>query len=178
MQRVTKGLSVIVFFILMSFAGLFAVIHGVYDQPIIDEAALALEKAEAVKIYEDTSKGERKIDATGNIIVEDGSSTTGEGSSQGGSLAGHGITQFTETPGTIVLYIILGLALLAGFYIYLLNHRSPSIISFVVIVVIMIAGLIFDPDDKKENLLTELPFLTTNKAVLKSLSPQDLNLKK
>ena len=179
-QRVTKGLSVIVFFILMSFAGLFAVIHGVYDQPIIDEAALALEKAEAVKVYEDTSKGERKIDATGNIIVEDGSSTTGEGSSQGGSLAGHGITQFTETPGTIVLYIILGLALLAGLLYLLTKHRSPSIISFVVIVVIMIAGLIFDPDDKKENLLKNdnQINLQSNQSSIETFSPQYFSLEK
>ena len=35
--RITKGLSVMVFFILMAFAGLFVVIHQVYDQPIVIE---------------------------------------------------------------------------------------------------------------------------------------------
>ncbi len=37
---------------------------------------------------------------------------------------------------------------------YLLSaHRSPSTISFVVIVVIMATGLIFNSDDKEKNLL-------------------------
>ena len=179
-QKVTKGLSVMVFFILMSFAGLFAVIHGVYDLPIVDKAALAIEKAEIAKIYKESSKGVRKIDATGNIIVEDGNSTTGQGTKQGGSLAGHGITQFTETPGTIVLYIILGLALLASLLYLLGKYRSPSIISFVVIIVIMIVGLIFNPDDKKGNLLknSEQINLTSNQSSIETFSPQYFSLEK
>ena len=36
--------------------------------------------------------------------------TTGTGTAKGGSLAGHGVVQFTETPGTIVFYVILGIA--------------------------------------------------------------------
>ena len=35
--RITKGLSVMVFFILMAFAGSFVIIHQVYDQPIVIE---------------------------------------------------------------------------------------------------------------------------------------------
>ena len=60
----------------------------------IDEASKAYERGQKV----------RKLDATGNIIVEESeaSTTTGEGTAQGGSLAGHSVVQFTETPGTLV----------------------------------------------------------------------------
>ena len=34
----------------------------------------------------------------------------GQGTAKGGSLAGHGVVQFSETPGTIVFYVIIGLA--------------------------------------------------------------------
>ena len=65
-------------------------------------------------------------------------------------LQGHGVVQFTETPGTIVFYIILGIAFVALLFYLLSAHRSPSTITFVVIVVIMAAGLIFNPEDKGE----------------------------
>ena len=68
-------------------------------------------------------------------------------------LQGHGVVQFTETPGTIVFYIILGIAFVALLFYLLSAHRSPSTISFVVIVVIMAAGLIFDPEDKGKDTL-------------------------
>ena len=148
--RVTKGLSVMVFFIIMAFAGLFVMIHQIYDQPIVIE-----------QIVEDNAKSEneakgsieRKVDATGNIIVEDsGNATTGKGTAKGGSLAGHGVVQFTETAGTIIFYIIIGIAFIALLFYLLSAHRSPSTISFVVIVVIMAAGLIFNSDDKEKNL--------------------------
>ena len=104
--------------------------------------------------YEVNSSIERKVDSTGNIIVE-GDSTTGQGTSKGGSLAGHGVVQLTETPGTIIFYIIIGIAFVALLFYLLSNHRSPSTISFVVIVVIMAAGLIFNPDDKGKDLLKD-----------------------
>jgi len=53
-QRVTRGLSVMVFFILMSFAGLFVVIHQVYDQPIVVESEI---KQETESIEEQASGG-------------------------------------------------------------------------------------------------------------------------
>ena len=63
----------------------------------IDEASKAYERGQKV----------RKLDATGNIIVEEGEAgtTTGEGTAQGGSLAGHSVVQFTETPGTLMFYM-------------------------------------------------------------------------
>jgi len=177
--RVTKGLSVIVFFILMAFAGLFVMIHQIYDQPIIIE-----------QIVEDNTKSEtetrgsieRKVDATGNIIVEDsGNATTGQGTAKGGSLAGHGVVQFNETPGTIVFYIIIGIAFVALLFYLLSAHRSPSTISFVVIVVIMAAGLIFDPDNKENNLLKDTEKITLKSNQVSSIetsAPQYFSLEK
>jgi len=181
-QRVTKGLSVMVFFILMSFAGLFVVIHQVYDQPIVVESELKQDIDEASKSYKRGTKV-RKLDATGNIIVEEGESgtTTGTGTKQGGSLAGHSVVQLTETPGTIMLYVIIGVAGLA-LLLYLLSvHRSPSTISFVVIVAIIVAGLIFDPEDKEKNLLkdTEQISLQSNQvSSIEASSPQYFSLEK
>jgi len=180
-QRVTKGLSVMVFFILMSFAGLFIVIHQVYDQPIVVEQAVG-DTDEASKSYKRGTKV-RKLDATGNIIVEEGESgtTTGTGTKQGGSLAGHSVVQFSETPGTLVLYVILGLAGLA-LLLYLLSvYRNASTISFVVIVVIIVAGLIFDPEDKEKDLLknTEQISLQSNQvSSIESSSPKYFSLEK
>ena len=177
--RVTKGLSVMVFFILMAFAGLFVMIHQVYDQPIVVE-----------KIVENNVKSEtetrgsieRKVDATGNIIVEDsGNATTGQGTAKGGSLAGHGVVQFNETPGTIVFYIIIGIAFVALLFYLLSAHRSPSTISFVVIVVIMAAGLIFDPDNKENNLLKDTEKITLKSNQVSSIetsAPQYFSLEK
>jgi len=115
-----------VFFILMSFAGLFVVMHSVYDQPIVVESEVAKDIDEASKAYQRGQKV-RRLDATGNIIVEEGEAgtTTGTGTTLGGSLAGHSVVRFTETPGTLVFYVIIGLAGLALLF-YLLNvHRSP-----------------------------------------------------
>ena len=181
-QRVTKGLSVMVFFILMSFAGLFVVLHSVYDQPIVVETEIVQDIDEASKAYERGQKV-RKLDATGNIIVEEGEAgtTTGEGTAQGGSLAGHSVVRLTETPGTIMLYIIIGLAGLA-LLLYLLSvHRSPSTISFAVIVAIIVAGLIFDPEDKEKDLLkdTEQISLQSNQiSSIETSSPQYFSLEK
>ena len=177
--RVTKGLSVMVFFIIMAFAGLFVMIHQIYDQPIVIE-----------QIVEDNAKSEnevkgsieRKVDATGNIIVEDsGNATTGKGTAKGGSLAGHGVVQFTETAGTIIFYIIIGIAFIALLFYLLSAHRSPSTISFVVIVVIMAAGLIFNSDNKEGNLLQNTEEITIQSNQVSSIetsAPQYFSLEK
>ena len=175
--RVTKGLSVMVFFILMAFAGLFVMIHQVYDQPIVIEQIIDKE----VKSENETRGSvERKVDATGNIIVEDsGNATTGQGTAKGGSLAGHGVVQLTETPGTIVFYVILGIAFIALLFYLLSSHRSASTISFVIIVVIMAAGLIFDPDDKEKKLLKDTEQITLQSNQVSSIetsAPQYFSL--
>ena len=177
--RVTKGLSVMVFFIIMAFAGLFVMIHQIYDQPIVIEQVIE-DNAKS----ENGAKGsvERKVDATGNIIVEDsGNATTGQGTAKGGSLAGHGVVQFTETAGTIILYIIIGIAFVALLFYLLSSHRSPSTISFVVIVVIMAAGLIFNSDDKEKNLLKNNEKITLESNQMSSIetsAPQYFSLEK
>ncbi len=176
--RITKGLSVMVFFILMAFAGSFVVIHQVYDQPIVIEQEVKKE----VEVKDTRGKKVRKIDATGNIIVEDeGSSTTGTGTAKGGSLAGHGVVQLTETPGTIVFYIIIGIAGVALLLYLLTVHRSPSTITFAIVVVILAAGLIFDPDDKEKDLLTDTERISIQSNQVSSIetsSPQYFSLEK
>ncbi len=178
--RVTKGLSVMVFFILMAFGGLFVLLHQVYDQPIVIEQVVKAEK----KSKDDTRGSKvRKVDSTGNIIVEESEAgaTTGTGTAKGGSLAGHGVVQLNETPGTIVFYVILGIAFIA-LLLYLLSvHRNPSTISFVIIVVIMAAGLIFDPDDKEKDILKDTEKITLNSNQVSSIetsSPQYFSLEK
>ena len=176
--RITKGLSVMVFFILMAFAGSFVIIHQVYDQPIVIEQEV---KKEA-EVKDTRGKKVRKIDATGNIIVEDeGGSTTGTGTAKGGSLAGHGVVQLTETPGTIVFYIIIGIAGVALLLYLLTVHRSPSTITFAIVVVILAAGLIFDPDDKEKDLLTDTERISIQSNQVSSIetsSPQYFSLEK
>ena len=177
--RITKGLSVMVFFILMAFAGLFVVIHQVYDQPIVIEKVVDKETKEEDR----RGKKVRKVDATGNIIVEEGEegTTTGTGTAKGGSLAGHGVVQLTETPGTIVFYVIIGIAGIALLLYLLAVHRSPSTITFVVVVVIMVAGLIFDPEDKKKELSkdTERIALQSNQvSSIETSAPQYFSLEK
>ncbi len=176
--RITKGLSVMVFFILMAFAGSFVIIHQVYDQPIVIEQEVKKE----VEVKDTRGKKVRKIDATGNIIVEDeGGSTTGTGTAKGGSLAGHGVVQLTETPGTIVFYIIIGIAGVALLLYLLTVHRSPSTITFAIVVVILAAGLIFDPDDKEKDLLTDTEKISIQSNQLSSIetsSPQYFSLEK
>ena len=175
--RVTKGLSVMVFFILMAFGGLFVLLHQVYDQPIVVEQVV-----EAEKKSEDTRGSKvRKVDSTGNIIVEDSEAgaTTGTGTAKGGSLAGHGVVQLTETPGTIVFYVILGIAFVALLLYLLSAYRNPSTISFVVIVVIMAAGLIFDPEDKEKDLLKDTEKITLQSNQVSSIetsAPQYFSL--
>ena len=121
--RVTRGLSVMVFFILMAFAGLFVVLHQVYDQPIIIEQVINIDD----KLGKDDVRGSkvRKVDSTGNIIVEGGDATTGQGTAKGGSLAGHGVVQFSETPGTIVFYVIIGVAFVALVTLSAISSQKP-----------------------------------------------------
>ena len=178
--RVTKGLSVMVFFILMAFAGLFVVLHQVYDQPIVIEQVVETDEKSQNDIR---GSKVRKVDSTGNIIVEDSEAgaTTGTGTAKGGSLAGHGVVQLTETPGTIVFYVILGIAFVALLLYLLSAHRNPSTISFVIIVVIMAAGLIFDPDDKEKDLLKDTEKITLHSNQVSSIetsAPQYFSLEK
>jgi len=177
--RITKGLSVMVFFILMAFAGLFVVIHQVYDQPIVVEQVVDEQKKE------EDRRGQkvRKVDATGNIIVEEGEegTTTGTGTAKGGSLAGHGVVQLTETPGTIVFYVIIGIAGIALLLYLLAVYKNPSTITFVVVMVIMAAGLIFNPEDKEKDLLkdTERIALQSNQvSSIETSAPQYFSLEK
>ena len=163
----------------MAFAGLFVVIHQVYDQPIVNEQVIEKQKKE------EDRRGQkvRKVDATGNIIVEEGEegTTTGEGTAKGGSLAGHGVVQLTETPGTIVLYVIIGIAGVALLLYLLASHRNASTISFVVVIVIMAAGLIFDPDDKQKDLLKEtekIGIQSNQMSSIETSSPQYFSLEK
>ena len=178
--RVTKGLSVMVFFILMAFGGLFVVLHQVYDQPIVVEQVVETDE----KSQNDVRGSKvRKVDSTGNIIVEDSEAgaTTGTGTAKGGSLAGHGVVQLTETPGTIVFYVILGIAFIALLLYLLSAHRSPATISFVIIVVILAAGLIFDPEDKEKNLLSDTEKITLQSNQVSSIetsAPQYFSLEK
>ena len=178
--RITKGLSVMVFFILMAFAGLFVVIHQVYDQPVVIEQVVDDHKKD------DDRRGQkvRKVDATGNIIVEEGEegTTTGTGTAKGGSLAGHGVVQLTETPGTIVFYVILGIAGVALLlYLLAVQMRSASTITFAVVVVIIVAGLIFDPEDKEKDLMKDTEQITLQSNQISSIetsSPQYFSLEK
>ena len=181
-QRVTKGLSVMVFFILMSFAGTFVIMHQVYDQPIVVESEVKEDIDEASKAYQRGTKV-RKLDATGNIIVEEGEAgtTTGTGTKQGGSLAGHSVVRLTETPGTIILYVIIGIAGLALLLYLLTVHRSPSTVTFAVIVAIIVAGLIFDPEDKKKDLLKDTEKISLQSGQTSSIetsSPKYFSLEK
>ena len=177
--RITKGLSVMVFFILMAFAGLFVVIHQVYDQPIVVEQVVDEQKKE------EDRRGQkvRKVDATGNIIVEEGEegTTTGTGTAKGGSLAGHGVVQLTETPGTIVFYVIIGIAGIASLLYLLAVYKNPSTITFVVVVVIMVAGLIFNPEDKEKDLLKDTERIDLQSSQISSIetsAPQYFSLEK
>ena len=177
--RITKGLSVMVFFILMAFAGLFVVIHQVYDQPIV------VEKVAKEQTSEEDRRGQkvRKVDATGNIIVEEGEegTTTGTGTAKGGSLAGHGVVQLTETPGTIVFYVIIGIAGIASLLYLLAVYKNPSTITFVVVVVIMVAGLIFNPEDKEKDLLKDTERIDLQFSQISSIetsAPQYFSLEK
>jgi uncharacterized membrane protein YuzA (DUF378 family) len=166
----------------MSFAGLFVLMHSVYDQPIVVETEVVQDIDEASKAYQRGQKV-RRLDATGNIIVEEGEAgtTTGTGTTLGGSLAGHSVVRLTETPGTLMMYVIIGIAGLALLLYLLSKHRSPSTISFVVIVAIIVAGLIFDPDDKKKEVLkdTEQISLQSNQvSSIETSSPQYFSLEK
>ena len=169
-----------VFFILMAFAGLFVVIHQVYDQPIVVEQVMDVNE----KTENDVRGSKvRKVDSTGNIIVgdEEAGTTTGTGTAKGGSLAGHGVVQLTETPGTIVFYVLIGIAFVALLLYLLSAHRSPSTITFVVVVLIMVAGLIFDPEDKDKNALKDTEKITLQSDQVSSIetsAPQYFSLEK
>ncbi len=175
-QRITKNLSVFVFFILMSIAGLAVIVHTTQDIPIAEEKVLTTEDYTGTQYERSTVV--RKLDATGNIIVEgDAATTTGEGTAQGGSLAGHSIV-IVEDPGTVVLYVILGLAGLAYLGTLLARNRDATTTCFALIVAVIVVGLIFDPDSKQNEPQVEQINLQSNQSTIENFSPQYFSLEK
>jgi hypothetical protein len=80
-----------------------------------------------------------------------------------------------------VFYVILGIAFVALLLYLLSAHRNPSTISFVIIVVILAAGLIFDPDDKEKDILKDTEKITLNSNQVSSIetsAPQYFSLEK
>ena len=175
-QRITKNLSVFVFFILMSIAGLAVIIHTTQDIPIADEKILSTDDYTGTQYERSTVV--RKLDATGNIIVEgDAATTTGEGTAQGGSLAGHSIV-IVQDPGMVVLYVILGLAGLAFLFTLLSRNRDATTTCFALIVAVIVLGLVFDPESKQSQPQVEQISSQTNQSTIESFSPQYFSLEK
>jgi len=175
-QRITKNLSVFVFFILMSIVGLAVIVHTTQDIPIVEEKVLTTEDYTGTQYERSTVV--RKLDATGNIIVEgDAATTTGEGTAQGGSLAGHSIV-IVKDPGTVVLYVILGLAGLAYLFTLLARNRDATTTCFAIIVAVIVVGLIFDPDSKQTEPQVEQINLQSNQSTIENFSPQYFSLEK
>jgi len=175
-QRITKNLSVFVFFILMSIAGLAVIVHTTQDIPIAEEKVLTTKDYTGTQYERSTVV--RKLDATGNIIVEgDAATTTGEGTAQGGSLAGHSIV-IVKDPGTVVLYVILGLAGLAYLGTLLARNRDATTTCFALIVAVIVVGLIFDPDSKQNEPPVEQINLQSNQSTIENFSPQYFSLEK
>jgi ribose transport system permease protein len=175
-QRITKNLSVFVFFILMSIIGLAVIVHTTQDIPIAEEKVLTTEDYTGTQYERSTVV--RKLDATGNIIVEgDAATTTGEGTAQGGSLAGHSIV-IVKDPGTVVLYVILGLAGLAYLFTLLARNRDATTTCFAIIVAVIVVGLIFDPDSKQTEPQVEQINLHSNQSTIENFSPQYFSLEK
>jgi len=175
-QRITKNLSVFVFFILMSIIGLAVIVHTTQDIPIAEEKILTTEDYTGTQYERSTVV--RKLDATGNIIVEgDAATTTGEGTAQGGSLAGHSIV-IVKDPGTVVLYVILGLAGLAYLFTLLARNRDATTTCFALIVAVIVVGLIFDPDSKQSEPQVEQINTHSNQSTIENFSPQYFSLEK
>jgi ribose transport system permease protein len=175
-QRITKNLSVFVFFILMSIIGLAVIVHTTQDIPIAEEKVLTTKDYTGTQYERSTVV--RKLDATGNIIVEgDASTTTGEGTAQGGSLAGHSIV-IVKDPGTVVLYVILGLAGLAYLFTLLARNRDATTTCFALIVAVIVVGLIFDSDSKQSEPQVEQINLNSNQSTIENFSPQYFSLEK
>ena len=175
-QRITKNLSVFVFFILMSIAGLAVIVHTTQDIPIANEKVLSTDDYTGTQYERSTVV--RKLDATGNIIVEgDAATTTGEGTAQGGSLAGHSIV-ILEDPGMVVLYVIIGLAGLAFLFTLLSRNRDATTTCFALIVAVIVLGLVFDPESKQSQPQVEQISSQTNQSTIESFSPQYFSLEK
>lgn len=174
-QKITKNLSVFVFFILMTIAGLAVVIHTTQDIPIKDETIIADDSSDS---YE-RSTVVRKLDKTGNIIVEgDAESTTGQGTSQGGSLAGHSVVSWGDTPGTIVLYVIIGIAGLSFLITLLFRNRDPTTTLFALVIAIISLGLIFDPENKNKEIKQEVSGEVQELSSIESFSPEYFSIEK
>jgi len=175
-QRITKNLSVFVFFILMSIVGLAVIVHTTQDIPIAEDKILTTGDYTGTQYERSTVV--RKLDATGNIIVEgDAATTTGEGTYGGGSLAGHSIV-IVKDPGTVVLYVILGLAGLAYLFILLARNRDATTTCFAFIVAVMVVGLIFDPDSKQSKPQVEQINFHSNQSTIENFSPQYISFEK
>ena len=175
-QRITKNLSVFVFFIFMSIAGLAVIVHTTQDIPIANEKVLSTDDYTGTQYERSTVV--RKLDATGNIIVEgDAATTTGEGTAQGGSLAGHSIV-IVQDPGMVVLYVILGLAGLAFLFTLLSRNRDATTTCFALIVAVIVLGLVFDPESKQSQPQVEQISSQTNQSTIESFSPQYFSLEK
>ena len=175
-QRITKNLSVFVFFILMSIAGLAVIVHTTQDIPIANEKVLSTDDYTGTQYERSTVV--RKLDATGNIIVEgDAATTTGEGTAQGGSLAGHSIV-IVKDPGMVVLYVILGLGGLAFLFTLLARNRDPTTTCFALIVAVIVLGLIFNPESKQSKPQVEQISPQSNQSTIESFSPQYFSLEK
>ena len=107
----------------------------------------------------------------------DAATTTGEGTAQGGSLAGHSIV-IVKDPGTVVLYVILGLAGLAYLGTLLARNRDATTTCFALIVAVIVVGLIFDPDSKQSEPQIEQVNLHSNQSTIENFSPQYFSLEK
>ena len=175
-QRITKNLSVFVFFILMSIAGLAVIVHTTQDIPIAEDKVLTTKDYTGTQYERSTVV--RKLDKTGNIIVEgDAATTTGAGTAQGGSLAGHSIV-IVKDPGTVVLYVILGLAGLAYLFTLLARNRDATTTCFAIIVAVIAVGLIFNPDSKQNEPQVEQISLPSNQSTIENFSPQYFSFEK
>ena len=77
--------------------------------------------------------------------------------------------------------LIIGLAGVALLLYLLAVHRSPSTITFAIVVVIIAAGLIFDPEDKQKDLTAETEKISLNSNQISSIetsAPQYFSLEK
>jgi len=80
-----------------------------------------------------------------------------------------------------VLYIIIGIAGLALLLYLLTVHRSPASTTFAIVVAIIVAGLIFDPEDKEKDLLKDTEKINIQSGQTSSIetsSPEYFSLEK
>ena len=83
-----------------------------------------------------------------------------------------------KDPGTVVLYVILGLAGLAYLFTLLARNRDATTTCFALVVAVIVVGLIFDPDSKKSEPQVEQINLQSNQSTIENFSPQYFSLEK